>query len=984
MRSVPDPRDESAIVDKAFALLRAGRGTGLLITGAPGAGRSTFVANLRDRARGIAACAWIAPVDGAFPTWLQGWRSVASQLAAERPAGPAGELAAWMAAQHTVADRQLVERVATALEMEAAAGPIALFLDDAHRAEAVSACLVDRLLDAAERSPVLVGISVEMPTEDTGTPAWYRWRGHPQTSVVELSPLGDSDIQTLVRRTAPTALSPDTEREIVRVARGNPRLARELAAREALAQNSTRAPATGHPPTDGLARRMVIACEHGGVLATLAAAGRDISRSLLARAVVHSAETVSEVLDRAVAAGIVTVRGGPDRPSARFSHSMFAEVALALPSPERLVRVRASLVQALTEADPNDLADWTPPEIASHFIGVRDLSATAVSWSLRAALWCESERRPQEAVDFAAYGLLCGPGHIERYWLLRVLGRCADRTGDHLTATRTLSEAVGTARAMANDDLFAEAVADLAAATRVPELADRSFTDLVPLLRAAMNACSTESPATAARLRALTAETSHFDDFPSALALADDAARTVLEHQEVSRPVAAHVLATGAMIHSRPQGWDRALLLAGEAPDADSAPALRRMIPASTALCLARGDADELAALEAKFAALLESVPDVRAGGELELLRATRALLSGKQDALVRALRALPPALSEQERIMPAAMVMTWTAHTGRPLDIDPSSVRAPEDLATPLATLWASTEAVLAASAGDPDAMRGMSALCAAFRRAGPPGQGPTWSHEMAVRAQAASLAGDTALCRSVCDALSAYNDEFAVFSSYLPIAPVGWLVAEPLRHLGDFPAAYDANVKAEQVSRRLGARWWIARCLLQRARLFVGHEPDVLDGKGSAVVHGALDEALQIARDLDSARLFEEATRLRSRIGMAGESEGLLTLAAHGQRYRTVDVPATTSTSQASDPDRLTTRELDVFRLAATGMRNRDIAATLHLSVSTVERHCTSVYRKLDVRNRAQALGILVGWGDLPGTPERSAGAGHRRPPP
>ncbi len=52
---------------------------------------------------------------------------------------------------------------------------------------------------------------------------------------------------------------------------------------------------------------------------------------------------------------------------------------------------------------------------------------------------------------------------------------------------------------------------------------------------------------------------------------------------------------------------------------------------------------------------------------------------------------------------------------------------------------------------------------------------------------------------------------------------------------------------------------------------------------------------------------------------------------------------------------PDRLTAREVDVLRLIASGGTNQEIAATLFLSIRTVERHITSVYRKTETRGRA-----------------------------
>lgn len=48
------------------------------------------------------------------------------------------------------------------------------------------------------------------------------------------------------------------------------------------------------------------------------------------------------------------------------------------------------------------------------------------------------------------------------------------------------------------------------------------------------------------------------------------------------------------------------------------------------------------------------------------------------------------------------------------------------------------------------------------------------------------------------------------------------------------------------------------------------------------------------------------------------------------------------------------LSTAEYRVGSLAAQGLTNRQIAARLHITVSTVEQHLTQVYRKLDVRSR------------------------------
>jgi DNA-binding NarL/FixJ family response regulator len=52
------------------------------------------------------------------------------------------------------------------------------------------------------------------------------------------------------------------------------------------------------------------------------------------------------------------------------------------------------------------------------------------------------------------------------------------------------------------------------------------------------------------------------------------------------------------------------------------------------------------------------------------------------------------------------------------------------------------------------------------------------------------------------------------------------------------------------------------------------------------------------------------------------------------------------------------LTDRESAVLTLIATGATNREIAAELHLSPHTIKEHASAVYRKLDARNRADAV--------------------------
>lgn len=70
--------------------------------------------------------------------------------------------------------------------------------------------------------------------------------------------------------------------------------------------------------------------------------------------------------------------------------------------------------------------------------------------------------------------------------------------------------------------------------------------------------------------------------------------------------------------------------------------------------------------------------------------------------------------------------------------------------------------------------------------------------------------------------------------------------------------------------------------------------------------------------------------------------------------QKFRTGKGEA----SEASSPELLSEREITVLKLAAGGLSNNAIAQELHLSVSTIESHLRTIFSKLGVGSRTEAV--------------------------
>ena len=104
-------------------------------------------------------------------------------------------------------------------------------------------------------------------------------------------------------------------------------------------------------------------------------------------------------------------------------------------------------------------------------------------------------------------------------------------------------------------------------------------------------------------------------------------------------------------------------------------------------------------------------------------------------------------------------------------------------------------------------------------------------------------------------------------------------------------------------------------------------------------------------LLKDMPSEELAE-AIRLTQRV---------YTQLAPGLLEKVLHRPATDPDSNQAEPVKpvetgLTARELEVMKLVGTGATNREIAQQLFISEGTVKTHVTSIFNRLNLKNRAQ----------------------------
>jgi len=142
----------------------------------------------------------------------------------------------------------------------------------------------------------------------------------------------------------------------------------------------------------------------------------------------------------------------------------------------------------------------------------------------------------------------------------------------------------------------------------------------------------------------------------------------------------------------------------------------------------------------------------------------------------------------------------------------------------------------------------------------------------------------------------------------------------------LGDHDRAAEHFEAALGINRAMGAYTWVAHTLYAYGRSLR------MRGRGHD--------------DAAASALLTEAATMAERIGMPTLLARARALGARVEQARTL-------------PDDLSWRELDVLRLVAAGLSNREIGQELYISGHTVANHVRSILRKTGAANRTEAAG-------------------------
>jgi DNA-binding SARP family transcriptional activator len=461
--------DDLRELDEAARAARR-RGGVVLVTGESGVGKSALLAQFgrRLRAEGWTVAVGRCPeIDGAPPAWawVEALGALAQRTPPEEPEalGPLLREPRPPSSPHedvTVGRFRLHRAFSAWLRAASADAPLAVFIDDLHRADGETLALLERTAELAG-APVLVIAAYRPP--DTGEKLARTLAGIARHAPhrLALGGLPHRDVAELVATVCGAPVDAGMVTALAERTGGNPfyvwESARLLASEGALV-------ATSEVPEgvrDVLRRRLRQLSP--GALAQLqlaSVAGRETTVSVLVEAADADEHEVLDGLEAGIRAGLLT-EPGLDR--VRFAHELVRDTLYTDLTGVRRARLHARLAEVLRRRRPDDL-----PALAHHFArsGTVETAWLAVEYSLGAADLAERRYAHDTAVELLnqaieSFALIPSAATEHAGRLVALLGRLLRaqiRAGAIVSARRTRQLAIDAAEKAGDDALAAAAL----------------------------------------------------------------------------------------------------------------------------------------------------------------------------------------------------------------------------------------------------------------------------------------------------------------------------------------------------------------------------------------------------------------------------------------------------------------------------------------------------------------------------------------------
>lgn len=343
---------EVEALDAALAAAMAGHGGCLVITGEPGIGKSRLAYELAGRAagRGVRVVAGRAVPQSATAAYQPVTDALLPLLRGRTLPGDA-ELAPWLPALGAllpgtatryppggdVSPGMRGEAIVQLLRRLSPEG-LVVVLEDLHWADPDTVALAEYLGDHLDGERLLWVLTVRSNQPSPALDMARRQRGRPGTVFLGLDRLGDQDMARLVLACIPEA-GPELLRRVQAAAEGVPLLAEELLASAGLPESFTETVRARLAEFSGSQRSVI---EAAAVL------GRHFDWELLPDVSGQAAQLVADTLGLAVERQLMTAEGT----AIRFRHALTREAVLEMTLPPRQRSLAAAALAALDAAHP--------------------------------------------------------------------------------------------------------------------------------------------------------------------------------------------------------------------------------------------------------------------------------------------------------------------------------------------------------------------------------------------------------------------------------------------------------------------------------------------------------------------------------------------------------------------------------------------------------------------------------------------------------